>query len=69
MPVDPFKLMYYGAINIFKGLNIMYISAKNISRAQSLDLRDGVHAMNVDPMLNALMGVINVLRKFKGGSA
>jgi aminoglycoside phosphotransferase (APT) family kinase protein len=63
--VDPYKVMYYGAINILKGLDIMCMAAKNVNQGQSGDLRDVIHAMSVDSMLEALMGVINILTAIK----
>ena len=59
--VDPYKLMYYGGINIIRGLDLMCTAAKNFTHGQSSDLRDGIHAMTVDFLLEALMGVITML--------
>jgi aminoglycoside phosphotransferase (APT) family kinase protein len=61
MSVDLYKLMYFGAINILRGLDIMCTAGKNFDQGQSLDLRDGIHAMTVEFLLEALMGVITML--------
>ncbi len=66
MIMDPYKLMYFGAVNILRGLEIMCTAAKNVNQGLSADLRDVIHAMSVESMLRGLMGVIKMLTAFKG---
>jgi aminoglycoside phosphotransferase (APT) family kinase protein len=65
MRIDPYKIMYCGAINVLRGLEIMCTCAKNMAQGQSRDLRDGIHSMSVETMASALIGMIAGLRRFK----
>ena len=65
--VDPYKLMYFGAIIILRGLDIMCSCGKNFSEGQSLDLRDGVHAMTVESLLEVLLLVLSRLTMSQDG--
>lgn len=63
MVVDPHKLLYFGAIIVLRGLDIMCTCAKNFNRGKSLDLRDGIHAMGVESLVEALMRMISMLSR------
>ncbi len=67
--VDPYKLMYFGAIVVLRGLDIMCSCAKNFSQGQSTDLRDGIHAMTVESLLEVLLLVLSMLTMSQDGGA
>jgi len=67
--VDPYKLMYFGAIIVLRGLDIMCSCAKNFTEGQSTDLRDGIHAMAVESLLEVLLLVLSMLTMSQDGGA